>query len=194
MKAGDQAPVDRPHIQCGVIELESIALAAWDEAEVLREVCAELSKRSTARALSLRTRVTDRLRELGIAGASPVGPQGGPDAPRNEDGGGAPALRVSHLRMVELEEEVSRLSAVNKALRERLEAMTAADDFSSAGLAASCPDFLVEAAEKAYRRCWHPDMLIDQPPHRRAELASRLNEVLAALGRIRNARRGRDPD
>lgn len=189
------ASQERPFMQHGIVQLEGLVEMAWSEHVVLAQALFELERRTTSRAIALRHKVATRLRELVGDDQPSVPPQKPADGAESQPSSSTP-MRTSkgsapsgtRLRERELEEECERLRSENSQLQAALHQEKSGDDYALVGLAPSCPNFLVEAAEKAFRRAWHPDMLIDLAPAEKARKAQTLEAVLAALARIRAAR------
>lgn len=63
--AGRSTSSKRPYIKCYLDELKGIASSEWDSVEVLKDVHHELGFRSRKKANVLRSRLAERLSELG---------------------------------------------------------------------------------------------------------------------------------
>lgn len=99
-------------------------------------------------------------------------------------------LDAARSRIEELEAEVERLA------RERIAAGKAAKPgaapqgrlFERVGLHPECPDHLLEAAQRSFRRHLHPDR---HPPEQRASADAEFRAMEATFHEIRELRRGR---
>jgi hypothetical protein len=54
------------------------------------------------------------------------------------------------------------------------------------GLSENCPEFVLEAAQRAYRKTMHPDL---QPPRLKLQAERRFQEAEATFAEIRRLRR-----
>jgi hypothetical protein len=178
--------MNRPFFSKKLHELRGLAEGAWNSPEQLRQLHEELCRRSTPMALKLRDEVAVRLTEFRTTSVR-KDPRVGTPGPRN--GVGKPEQQSpsipSRLREHELAEECDILREKVNQLETQLARYEQEDDYTLVGLSPSCPLFLISAAENAYKRNWHPDMLLDQPVDVRELRQLQLEQVLAALERIR---------
>lgn len=192
----------RPYLNMSAQELEASARETWDSIPGLQAILGELRHRTTAKAQRLEREVTARVATLGgdvTAGAS--------DAPRGRGSGtrgsskGEGASDSTDGTVHELTMRAVRAEQQVRELSERLRAAQAeiarAQDggeseidqlYATVGLHVSCPDFLVKAAWRTYRKEFHPDALSDRPKEEQLAAQERFKEFEQVFNRIQASR------
>jgi hypothetical protein len=183
------ASPERPYFGRSSQDLEALAEQHWNTLAELMQIHGELIHRKTPRAHRLEQRVTQRLLELAPTAAR-TGPAAGPSAEEFETL--RRQLAETAKRAVAAEQKVRALTAELERAHTRTQQTHSGGRLEAlsrlVGLAPDCPEFILRAAQRAYRRAYHPDALAERPEtERRAAEAQfkQFEQVFEELQRLR---------
>jgi hypothetical protein len=177
---------ERPYLSLSADELQAEARKHWDSATFLAGVLDELSHRTTAKAQRLEREVRERLEALsGTAAPGTDESRSG----RTSRGHGSDAFRLEQ-QLREAREQLKDAEAEVTRLRQATMDPVAAL-FAQVGLHPSCPDFLVRAAHRAFRKEFHPDALSDRPRPEQLAAQERFKEIEGIFVEVHRTREGK---
>lgn len=161
------ARTERPHAGSTREQIKAVAKRAWADPGTLRDLVEELGERQGPEPDSLRFKLVQRLAEIERA-AGGLTPSRSPELPGSAQGS-RPAL-LEHIRSLETalaaaRDDADKLRSELTVARDRAKRLETeihgrspgSGLYARVGLDQRCPDFLVTAARRAYRKHFHPD-------------------------------------
>ncbi len=158
----------RPYFKSSVVELEAEAKTKWDSLPALMSIIAELKHRTTPRAQRLERDIARRIVALGGTLDGPAAPPGASSRAKDTSAEGD-TLRQATMRAFRAEQRVRELEERLRAAEAELARRESAQPnrceslYAKVGLHSSCPEFVLKAVRRAYRKEYHPDALSDRP-------------------------------